>query len=222
MATDAEFIETIRAHPDDDAPRLIYADWLEERDEPRGEFIRVQIQLAGTGKDPPARWDLEQRQHRLLHQYGWQWVYKPFDPHPYYQKPVFVRGFVEAAEIPAELFLPSPGEFFDIYPLIDTVGLVGLQESDVPRLLRLNVPLWRLWLIFWSEGISAAARRSLEDRFDSQAQFVFEPMLQCGRHQLRHSERYSRPDYFIQRHQGGRPPRHSPHRVASFLGLPTG
>jgi len=199
MATDAEFIETIRAHPDDDAARLVYADWLEERDDPRGEFIRVQLQLAGMGKDDPARWDLELRQHRLLHHFGWQWVYKPFDPHPYYQKPVFVRGFVEAAEIPAELFLPSPGEFFDTYPLIDTVGLVGLQESDVPRLLRLNVPLWRLWLIFWCEGISAEARRSLEDRFDFQARFVFEPTLVYRQHPFRRCERYSLPDYFIRR-----------------------
>jgi uncharacterized protein (TIGR02996 family) len=37
-------------HPDDDAPRLIFADWLEERggegDAERAEFIRVQYELA--------------------------------------------------------------------------------------------------------------------------------------------------------------------------------
>ena len=37
----------IRAHSDDDTPRLVYADWLQEHgDEPRAEFIRVQCALA--------------------------------------------------------------------------------------------------------------------------------------------------------------------------------
>src|SRR5262245_50020718 len=42
-------LQTIFDNPDDDAPRLIYADWLEERGDPvnvaRAEFIRVQIEL---------------------------------------------------------------------------------------------------------------------------------------------------------------------------------
>src|SRR5262249_1257230 len=32
----------VLAQPDDDTPRLIYADWLEERGDPRSEFIRAQ------------------------------------------------------------------------------------------------------------------------------------------------------------------------------------
>jgi uncharacterized protein (TIGR02996 family) len=36
-------LAAITAHPDEDAPRLIYADWLEENDQPElAEFIRVQ------------------------------------------------------------------------------------------------------------------------------------------------------------------------------------
>jgi uncharacterized protein (TIGR02996 family) len=39
-------LAAIQAAPDDDAPRLIYADWLEEHGDPdRAEFIRVQIEL---------------------------------------------------------------------------------------------------------------------------------------------------------------------------------
>jgi uncharacterized protein (TIGR02996 family) len=38
----------IRAHPLDDTPRLVYADWLQENgDEARAEFIRVQIEQNG-------------------------------------------------------------------------------------------------------------------------------------------------------------------------------
>jgi uncharacterized protein (TIGR02996 family) len=38
-------LAAIAAAPDDDLPRLVLADWLEERDDPLGEFIRLQIEL---------------------------------------------------------------------------------------------------------------------------------------------------------------------------------
>lgn len=47
MDPHADFLSTIIAAPVDDAPRLVYADWLEENGQPeRAEFIRVQIELA--------------------------------------------------------------------------------------------------------------------------------------------------------------------------------
>ena len=46
----AAFLADILEHPDDDTPRLVYADWLEENgdtdDALRAEFIRVQVKLA--------------------------------------------------------------------------------------------------------------------------------------------------------------------------------
>ncbi len=44
--TVADFLASILADPDDDTPRLQYADWLMERGDPRGEFIRVQCEIA--------------------------------------------------------------------------------------------------------------------------------------------------------------------------------
>ncbi len=43
---EADWIAQIVAQPDDDAPRLVYADWLIQRGDPRGEFITVQCALA--------------------------------------------------------------------------------------------------------------------------------------------------------------------------------
>src|SRR3954447_19705135 len=40
MTEDDAFIRTILADPTDPTPRLIYADWLEERGDPRGEYLR--------------------------------------------------------------------------------------------------------------------------------------------------------------------------------------
>lgn len=47
-ATDqAAFLKAICAEPEDDTPRLVYADWLDEQgDADRAEFIRVQCELA--------------------------------------------------------------------------------------------------------------------------------------------------------------------------------
>ena len=42
------FLRAICENPDDDAPRLIYADWLDENgDSERAEFIRLQIGISG-------------------------------------------------------------------------------------------------------------------------------------------------------------------------------
>jgi uncharacterized protein (TIGR02996 family) len=53
LRTDADFLRAVCAAPGDDFPRLLYADWLEEHarteaDRARAEFIRVQVEIAGT------------------------------------------------------------------------------------------------------------------------------------------------------------------------------
>jgi uncharacterized protein (TIGR02996 family) len=56
MTDHAPFLAAILADPDDMGPRLCYADALDEWGDPRGEFIRVQCELARLG-DPPRRYD---------------------------------------------------------------------------------------------------------------------------------------------------------------------
>jgi uncharacterized protein (TIGR02996 family) len=47
MTTDEGFLQAILDDVEDDALRLVYADWLEEHGQPeRAEFIRVQVELA--------------------------------------------------------------------------------------------------------------------------------------------------------------------------------
>jgi uncharacterized protein (TIGR02996 family) len=68
------FLEEILAHPDDDTPRLIFADWLDEHgDSARAEFIRVQVERATL----PA-WDARQvplrlRERALLDEHTEAW-----------------------------------------------------------------------------------------------------------------------------------------------------
>jgi len=46
MTDDEAFIRAIVDAPNDDAPRLIYADWLDERGDPRGEYLRAETEWA--------------------------------------------------------------------------------------------------------------------------------------------------------------------------------
>jgi uncharacterized protein (TIGR02996 family) len=40
------FIDAIAEDPDDDTARLVYADWLDERGDPRAEYLRLEAELA--------------------------------------------------------------------------------------------------------------------------------------------------------------------------------
>jgi uncharacterized protein (TIGR02996 family) len=64
--------EDIYAAPDDDAPRLVYADWLIDRGDPLGSFISLQCERASRGDPNPS--DAEQR----LLDANWQaWIGYP-------------------------------------------------------------------------------------------------------------------------------------------------
>src|SRR3954452_928314 len=75
MTDRAAFLAAIAAAPDDDLPRLIFADWLDEHGDPdRAEFIRTQIEAARLGRDDPQRAPLEQRAKALLDRHRKTWL----------------------------------------------------------------------------------------------------------------------------------------------------
>src|SRR5262245_15136360 len=51
---DAAFLAAVLSDPDDTATRLVYADWLEERGDLRGEFLRVLVQIDRPAAPAPA------------------------------------------------------------------------------------------------------------------------------------------------------------------------
>src|ERR1700694_1500200 len=66
MNDEDSLIQAVLDTPDDDAPRLNYADWLAERGDHRGEFIRLQCQLWKTAAEDPRRSALKAREKELL------------------------------------------------------------------------------------------------------------------------------------------------------------
>src|SRR5947209_1070483 len=58
MSPEESFLHAVLEAPDDDTPRLVYADWLDDHGEhDRAEFIRVRIDLArlAPGQDVASR-----------------------------------------------------------------------------------------------------------------------------------------------------------------------
>ena len=51
MPDEDGFLGAIKANPEDDLPRLVYADWLDERDDARGDFLRLHLALKAVGPD---------------------------------------------------------------------------------------------------------------------------------------------------------------------------
>jgi uncharacterized protein (TIGR02996 family) len=69
------FLRAVIEAPDDDTPRLVYADWLDDHGDPdRADFIRVQCALDKMPAGDPRRPALEQREKEPLGQYGWAWA----------------------------------------------------------------------------------------------------------------------------------------------------
>lgn len=64
-------LAAIREHPEEDTPRLMYADWLEEHGErERAEFIRVQCELAARGKWFNQKCHREEGRHYIVNEGG--------------------------------------------------------------------------------------------------------------------------------------------------------
>jgi uncharacterized protein (TIGR02996 family) len=87
------FLDTILENPDDDAPRLVYADWLDEQGDPRGEFIRVQCELARLEEEDRRADEPRDRENSLLNLHGDKW--REEIPEWARAKCEFRRGFVE-------------------------------------------------------------------------------------------------------------------------------
>jgi uncharacterized protein (TIGR02996 family) len=114
MTTDAEFLHAILADPDSTEPRLVYADWLDERGDPRGEFIRLQMELALA--DHPA---LHARAHQLRRQHGADWLGEPLATLVRAEKAdaIYRRGFIEVVVTRTDVFLANAAALAAAHPL---------------------------------------------------------------------------------------------------------
>ncbi|MDP1919939.1 MAG: TIGR02996 domain-containing protein [Myxococcales bacterium] len=164
-------LAAIVAHPDDDTPRAVFADWLTERRDPRGEFIALQLARTQRKATPEER----RREAALLASHR-QALLGPFDGLVGKTGLVFERGFLVEATALTEL---------PVHPLTrllrsvhfkkdvgDGVDLGGLEEAHGPR-PRANTPSlpalaprlrrWSFDVIDWPVALAAFENASLDE-----------------------------------------------------------
>ncbi|MEP6866463.1 MAG: TIGR02996 domain-containing protein [Deltaproteobacteria bacterium] len=90
--TAEDFYAEIWAKPNDDGPREVFADWLIEQGDPRGELIALQIARARGTAGP----DGIKRERKLLAEHARTWLGALS---PVVKNVVFERGFLGRAEI---------------------------------------------------------------------------------------------------------------------------
>jgi uncharacterized protein (TIGR02996 family) len=143
---DERFREAILADPEDDAPRLVYADWLEERGDPRGEFIRLQCRLAALPEDD-AHWpELKQREGELLEAHGKAWLRDV--PAWARRDACFRRGLVGEVRCTPQAFVRGAGLFrrapvraVQFRDLTDEQVRALAESPDLARLTELDLDL---------------------------------------------------------------------------------
>src|SRR5690348_891572 len=75
MNTADALLRDICENPDDDTPRLVLADWLEEHGQPeRAELIRVQCESARLSPEHSRQKRLQKRTEELLKEHALDWA----------------------------------------------------------------------------------------------------------------------------------------------------
>jgi uncharacterized protein (TIGR02996 family) len=144
MTHDDAFLQDIAAKPADDAPRLIYADWLDEHGGPaeaaRAAFIRAQCRLAQTSVADPARPALEDECSDLLAEHEQEWTAPVRGIADHWD---FRRGFIESIAVSSEAFLEHAESLVKQLPLraVELTPLAGKDSkalANCPQLERLE------------------------------------------------------------------------------------
>lgn len=132
MSDERALRAAILAHPDEDTPRLMFADWLDENDRPdQAEFIRLQIERSHTDRDDPRWRDLIGREAELLVAAKHTWL-RPYLPWTDIDSHLTVRrGLVELAGAPAAHLAPHVETFRELTTLLE-LHVQGYYHNSVP------------------------------------------------------------------------------------------
>jgi uncharacterized protein (TIGR02996 family) len=146
-AQEQGLLTTVLAEPDNDDPRLVYADWLDEHDQPaRAEFIRLQIELARLrGGKRKEKQRLREKELLDAHKDTWAEPVAEFRTSytAYHSRTLYVfrRGFVEGILTDPDTFIEQAEEMFARAPIREVrFAEVGDYEelAKCKHLLRLH------------------------------------------------------------------------------------
>jgi uncharacterized protein (TIGR02996 family) len=129
-----DFLAAIVETPDDDAPRLVYADWLEDHGDDksriRAEFIRLQCRLASLSPGSAEATRLARREKELLKAHGSEWS----DTH-LGMVGELRRGFIEHVTTWPHAFIESGAQLVEKFPVRSLRLRVDSEDVDAIRRL---------------------------------------------------------------------------------------
>ncbi|MBX3158703.1 MAG: TIGR02996 domain-containing protein [Deltaproteobacteria bacterium] len=137
--THRRLLDVVLADPDDEAPRRVLADWLDERGDPRGELITLQCELARIPAAEVGRRDaVEARIHQLLAAHGPAWL-AACGLHA--AEATFEKGFVDVARLADDRVLAAAAQLGAHEPVRSLI----VRYLGEPRFLELlRLPLVHL------------------------------------------------------------------------------
>jgi len=139
MTSDEQaFMTAILAEPDEDTPRLVFADWLDERgtedDKARAALIRAQCQAEILPKGSKERRKLEKQAKEILKEHEDRWTQKLRDTNLGIRS-TFRRGFIDLIEMSATVFTLHAKKLFEIAPTIRSAYFPD-ASNEVGRLAK--------------------------------------------------------------------------------------
>jgi uncharacterized protein (TIGR02996 family) len=146
------FLAAIIAMKEDDLPRLVFADWLDENGDPdRAELIRLQCRLVQTQPSDPGVQAAQAREKELLDANWDRWTrgYPPWVRRDRFNYP-FTRGFIASVAVTGARFAAdgptlvrrTPLELVSLHriteaalrsPALSRVGRLDLEPIDSAR-----------------------------------------------------------------------------------------
>lgn len=125
---EAALLKAVCADRDNDLPRLVYADWLDDHGRPeRAEFIRLQV-AAEQEPNGRRRWKQFREADRLKAAHGDGWLAKELPGWAVRNGCGFARGFAEGFSVPARSFAHRPADLLDRAP-VRRLGLRGFLTA---------------------------------------------------------------------------------------------
>lgn len=130
----AALLAAVVADPDDEAARLVYADWLAEQGDVRGELIRVQCELERSDLAPERREALRARQREILGSAGKGMTAAV---ESYAERASIVRGLIEGVVIHVVKLAKYGRELLAAHP-IRVLHVVVANPAELARVAKLT------------------------------------------------------------------------------------
>ena len=115
MTEHQQFLDAIIEQPEDDTHRLVYADYLEEQGDERGDFIRLQCERERLIPNSARYKEVLKQEEALLRKHGKRWSSELGVK--MLKDPEFARGFVRHVELRATQFLKDGDTILQKAPL---------------------------------------------------------------------------------------------------------